>query len=125
MLTAVKIQQLEFESENWKNALKFMTEENVRLKARLAELLQHKLSQELLDETEDLQNEFIHQDDVISVLRNAIAGFDSMIKNQSFDGSNLDTILVDHKSLSSRIEAVRAKFDHLIDRFNRFILHHF
>ncbi len=125
MLTAVKIQQLEFESENWKNTLKFMTEKNVRLKARLAELLQHKISQELLDETEDLQNEFIHQDDVVSVLRNAIAGFESMIKKQSFDASNLDTILVERDSISSRIEAARAKSDHLIDRFNRFALHHF
>lgn len=125
MLSAVKIQQLKFESDNWKKTLMFMTEENVRMKARLAELLQHKLSQELLDESEDFQSEFIKQDDMIRVLKNAVAGFESTLKNGSIEELVIDTVLVDRKSIMSKIEAAKAKFDQLTNRFNRFALHNF
>ncbi|MCG2616298.1 hypothetical protein LZZ85_18510 [Terrimonas sp. NA20] len=125
MLSTIKIKQLEFESDNWKNSLKFMTEGNVRMKARLSELLQHKLSQELLDETEDFQNKFIDQDDLIRVLRNAIAGFESSIKLESVGRLTIDAVLASRKSITSRIEAAKTKFDDLANRFNRFALHNF
>ena len=78
-MITLKLEQLVFESDTWKRNLAFMTEENIRLKSRLSEILQKKMDKTLLPRAEEFHNSFLKHDDLIKVLRNDISGFDKYL----------------------------------------------
>lgn len=111
-MITLKLEQLVFESDTWKRDLAFMTEENIRLKSRLSEILQKKMDKTLLPRAEEFHNSFLKHDDLIKVLRNDISGFDKLLTRELFeDGAIINTV-------ESRLEIIRKNIQKTEERFN-------
>ena len=111
-MITLKLEQLVFESDAWKRNLDFMTEENIRLKSRLSEILQKKMDKALLPRAEEFHNSFLKHDDLIKVLRNDISGFDKLLARELFeDGAIINTV-------ESRLEIIRKNIQKTEERFN-------
>ncbi|MBN8857532.1 MAG: hypothetical protein J0H29_04025 [Sphingobacteriales bacterium] len=111
-MITLKLEQLVFESDTWKRNLAFMTEENIRLKSRLSEILQKKMDKTLLPRAEEFHNSFLKHDDLIKVLRNDISGFDKLLTRELFeDGAIINTV-------ESRLEIIRKNIQKTEERFN-------
>lgn len=111
-MITLKLEQLIFESDTWKRNLAFMTEENIRLKSRLSEILQKKMDKTLLPRAEEFHNSFLKHDDLIKVLRNDISGFDKLLTRELFeDGAIINTV-------ESRLEIIRKNIQKTEERFN-------
>jgi hypothetical protein len=83
----LKLKQLRYETDTWKRLLGFMQEENVHLKNRLSEVLKDKFDNNLLEEVEVFQANFLKEDELISFLRNEVAEIDSeLVKDIFVDG---------------------------------------
>jgi hypothetical protein len=117
-----KLKQLQFEIEGWKRLLGFMVDENIQLKERLAFVLGNGFNQHLLEDAEQFQNSFLHNDEVIRMLRNDVADLDRLMGMEIFeDGKTLQDI--DRKLEATRINIVHAeiKFGRLQSAFNRYM----
>ena len=81
----LKLMQLRYESETWKRMLAFMKDENVHLKIRLSDVLKNNFDKQFLEKLENFQSSFVNEDDLISVLRNDVAGLDKLLVWESLE----------------------------------------
>ncbi len=86
----LKLKQLQYETDTWKRLLGFMQEENVHLKNRLAEVLKDKFDNNLLEEVEVFQTNFLKEDELISFLRHEVAEIDNELMKDIFIDGKLD-----------------------------------
>ncbi|HRP54782.1 hypothetical protein [Agriterribacter sp.] len=108
----LKLEQLLFESDTWKRALTFMTEENIRLKSRLSEILQKKIDKALLPRAEEFNSSFLKHDDLIKVLRNDISRFDKLLTREQFEEGSVIIVV------ESGLEIIRKNIKEAKERFS-------
>jgi hypothetical protein len=97
----LKLKQLQYETDTWKRLLGFMQEENVHLKNRLAEVLKDKFDNNLLEEVEVFQTNFLKEDELISFLRNEVAEIDNELLKDIFIDGKID------KKIEKKISQLR------------------
>ena len=117
------LKQLRYECDTWKRQLCFISEENVRLKTRLSEILKDGIDDNFLEEIENFQNRFIREDDVIGVLRNEVADLDKLLASEIFeDGNTVKKADNKIKSLRHNVTETEKDFIKLKSEFNNYIL---
>lgn len=99
--------QIQYEKDAWKDLVYYLMEENARLKTRLADILKNRSDFELVDSMDTFQNQFIHLDHLLSVLRNHLSDMDGIITQHikgPADGENLKRKLIVTRIMASNIE---------------------
>jgi hypothetical protein len=113
------IKQFDHENDSWRRSLAYMQMENVHLKNRLGQIIKSDEHNELLDLMEFYQNFFIHEDEVITILRHDISLHDLRLKQMSNDlNLCLGKIITIQKQLRHDIELEEKKFNQLKLEFN-------
>jgi hypothetical protein len=116
-----KLKQLRYTSNTWKHLLGSMTEENIRLKSRLSEILKGKCNNSLLEKAEIFQNSFIKEDELISLLRNDIAELDKLLEKALFEaGTMIEEAERKSGSLNNKIEIAQKQFGKLKLEFSSY-----
>ena len=119
----LRLKQLQYESDGWKRVLRFMMDENMRLKNRLSEVLKDQFDKNLLVEVEGFQNNFIKEDEVIGLLRNDVAELDKLLVREiSEDGKIIFEIDRRLKNLRNNIMNAEIQFGKLKSEFNGYLL---
>lgn len=106
----------------WKNILNSRTEENIRMKNKLGDILKHNYAQNHLAEMEEFQNKFIREDEVTSLLRNDLAQFDDLSSSQIFKDERMrESCEKKMKNLRDDIIQSEEHFSLLIASFDDFV----
>lgn len=117
-----KLKQFRYESDTWKQLLDFMTDENVRLKIKLSEVLKDHFDKNLLEDVERFQSSFINEDQLISLLKNDIAELDHFLAIGIYeDEISIQTAERKLKTLRYNINVAERKFVHLKSNFNHYL----
>ena len=117
-----KIEQLKHESDTWKRCLQFIQEENNNLKRRLSEVLQTDADKDFLERAEYFQNEFLSEDNIVTVLRYSIKELDDLTIRETFeDGAVIKELVHKQKKLNRDIEKTENHFSRLKSEFNNFL----
>ena len=121
-MSALKLEQLKYESDTWKRLLGFMRDENIHLKNMLSEVLKYKFDKNLLEEAESFQNSFLKEDDLIGLLRNDIAELDKLLGMMIFeDGKIINGIDMKLLKLRNNIIIAESQFGELKAAFNNYL----
>jgi hypothetical protein len=122
-MAALKIKQLQYETDTWKRLIGFIVDENVCLKNRLSEILKNGFSRNLLAEIENFQNGFVEVDHRFGLLRHDVNEIDELLRKEEFeDGKMPDQ--VNKKLITLRANLIHAdkQFDNLKMEFNSYML---
>jgi hypothetical protein len=122
-ISRLKLKQLQHESDTWKRSVGFMTDENVQLKNRLAEILRADFDENLLEDLEHFQTNFIREDEMIRLLKTDIAELDNLlvrgiVENRQIN-ENVNRML---REIRSKIILAEAQFGKLKLGFNSYML---
>jgi tRNA A37 N6-isopentenylltransferase MiaA len=118
----LKLKQLQYESDTWKRLLVFMQEENVHLKNRLSEVLKDKFNNNLLEEVEVYQANFLKEDELISFLRNEVAEIDSeLVKDIFVDGKLNKKLEKKFNLLRKNLTSAEKRFDKMKLAFKNYL----
>ncbi len=121
-MPAIKIKELQHETDSWKRRLAFMKEENILFKNTISEILSDGFNRNLLEEVEEFQNRFIKADEVIGLLRNDIAEIDKLLLREIFeDGKIVREIELTFKRFRNHLLVAQRQFDNLKTEFNSFV----
>jgi hypothetical protein len=121
-MPALKLKQIQYESDTWKRLLLFMMDENIYLKNRISELLRNGVDKNLLTEVEAFQNRFIQEDELISLLRNDVAELDKILEMEKFeDGKLINLAKVKGEKLRNNLVTAEKQLDNLKLEFNNFL----
>jgi regulator of replication initiation timing len=121
-MSELKLKQLQYEAETWKRMLGFMTDENIRLKNRLSEILKDTFDKNLLDEVDGYQSRFVKEDAMIGLLRNEVAELDRLLTREVFeDGSIIKKVDRKLKNLRNNIKNAEKEFGKLKEDFNSYL----
>ncbi len=122
-MSQLKLKQLQHESDTWKRSLAFMTDENIRLKNRLADILRNEFDKSLLDDIEVFQTNFLREDEMISLLRKDVATLDKLLVREIFeDGQIADNINRMLKEIRRNISIAESQFTKMKVEFNSYLL---
>lgn len=117
-----KIQQFIHENETWKRLLEFIQAETVFLKTRLAQITKEDVNNQLLEQSEYFQNEFITEDDLIGMLRQEVAELDNWLTREVFeDGVIIKEVIKRQKKIRKEMEIAEQKFNKLKFEFNNYL----
>lgn len=118
-----KIGQFRYESDTWKRNLEFIMEENANLKNRLAEVLKSEFADEdILNTAEQYQNDFIMEDETISLLRSDIADLDKLLIREVYeDGQLIQDVVRRQKKMSAEMKNAITGFNKLKFDFNNYL----
>jgi len=107
----------------WKRVLEFMTEENIRLKNRLSEILKGDIDQDLLITAEVFQDSFVKEDELILLLRKDVLAFDKLLMREIFeDGSIVNKVTKSFKVIRKNVGDAETQFNKLKHEFSNFLL---
>jgi glutaredoxin 2 len=121
-MPAIKLKELQYETDSWKSRLTFMKEENILFKNKISEILSNGFDRNLLEDVEEFQNRFIKADEVIGLLRNDIAEIDKLLIREIFeDGKILKEIELKFKRFRNHLIVAQRQFDTLKKEFNSFL----
>jgi len=115
-----KPDQYHHENKTWSRLLEFFKQENIFLKTRLSEVVDHSADKDFLALAEQFQNKFIVKDEIIDELRHDI-------NLQSVDLINRKDSLVDNKiikrqeKLRNEMEYFEKDFIQLKNEFNKYL----
>ena len=121
-MAALKLKQLQYESETWKRLLGFIADENIYLKSRLAEVLRDSSDRSLLDEAENFQSEFVQEDGRIGFLRNELAELDKLLVREVFeDGAIAKNVESKLNRIRHNMRNTELQFIKLKSEFNNYL----
>lgn len=121
-LTNLKIKQLKHETSTWKRVLHFMQEENIHLKNRLSDVLKDSFDKKMLADVEVFQNNFIKEDELISLLKNELAEIENSLQHNIFiEGKIENSIEGKIKRLRISIENAERAFTKVNNDFNNYL----
>jgi len=122
-MSQLKLKQLQHESDTWKRSLGFMMDENVQLKNRLAEILRTEFDENLLEDIENFQTNFIREDEMVSLLKADIAKLDKLLVREVFeDGQIVENINQMLREIRRNISIAESQFGKLKLEFNSYLL---
>lgn len=121
-----KIEQIQYEIDTWKRLLTFMMDENIWLKNRLIEILKRELDKTNLTIIEAFHNNFVREDDMISVLRNDISEFSKHFKTEQIIPESTILAEADSKleNIRRHVSLLEKDFSQLKLDFNKYLLQH-
>jgi len=100
-----------------------MTDENIQLKNRLAEILRTDFDENLLEDIENFQTDFIREDEIISLLKTDIAKLDKLLFREIFeDGQTIENINRTLREIRRKISIAETGFGNLKLEFNSYLL---
>lgn len=106
-----KTDQFRHENKTWIRLLEFFKQENYFMKTRLAEVLDHSISKDLLMLAEQFQNKFILKDEYIDELRHDI--------NRQLQISG-DSVIISPDNKLNKIQAkLRNEMEYFEKDFNK------
>lgn len=119
----LKVRQFQHESNTWKRNLEFLTQENVNLKNRLAEVLQTIPDDEdILEAAEGYQSEFLREDETIRLMRGDISKHDALLQKGVYEnGFSIKELSRKQKKLSEGVKDIVAGFNKLKFDFNNYL----
>jgi hypothetical protein len=121
-MSYLKKKQLQYEINNLKRLLDFMTDENVHLKNRISEILSDRFDTYLLEEVDGFQSSLIREDNLIALLKNEITEVDSLMRKEADrDAGLLKKTEVKLKRLHRNMQTAEKQFGKLKLRFHRFL----
>lgn len=121
-MSYLKKKQLQYEINNLKRLLDFMTDENVHLKNRISEILSDRFDTYLLEEVDGFQSSLVREDNLIALLKNEITEVDSLMsKETNKDTGLLKKTEVKLKRLHRNMQTAEKQFGKLKLRFHRFL----
>jgi hypothetical protein len=121
-MSYLKKKQLQYEINNLKRLLDFMTDENVHLKNRISEILSDRFDTYLLEEVDGFQSCIVREDNLIALLRNEITEVDSLMsKETNKDAALLKKTEVKLKRLHRNMQNAEKQFKKLKLQFHRFL----
>ena len=119
----VHLQDLHFELNLWINELKFFKDEIKIFNHRLEEIVRANTHQEVLQELEHFQNQYIRQDEVIDELRHEIKQHENILERDAIS----NPVAVDHRSyedhaeLRDQVDQFKKIYYELKDEFMNFL----
>lgn len=113
--------QLEHECNTLRRLLLFLKEENIVLKNRLSEILKDSFDKNLLEQAELFHTDFIRKDERIHLLRNDLAGLDSLLVKTT-NGEKNAAVEIDGRLLELRnnINIAENQFIKMQSDFNKY-----
>jgi regulator of replication initiation timing len=118
----LKLKQLQYEADTWKRLLGFMMDENIHLKNRISQILKDRFDENLLEEVEVFQNNFVKEDALIGLLRNDVAELDKLLQKEVFeDGTIVKNVESKLKKLRHNIKNAEKQFGKLKMDFNNYL----
>jgi hypothetical protein len=84
------VRQFQTEIEAWKKILNSGMDENVLLKSRLSDIVKNNYDQNLLEEIEEFQTEFIREDELINSLRRDVNDLDNLLYSKMFEEGKME-----------------------------------
>ena len=118
----LKLKQLQYETDSWKHQLEYMSEECVRFKNRLSEILKDRFDKNLLEEVDGFQSRFIKHDEIISVVRDDIVEVDNVLTGKIFqDGKINKETGKKLMRLRNNMTAAERRFIKMKSEFNKFL----
>jgi len=117
-LSTVKVMQAE--CENWKRMLEVLMHENVDLKTRLAAVVKENgRSDDFVTLAEQFQNNFMREDEVISLARRDVAEQEKLLLREVFeDGLLFREVTRKQKRLRKELQRIENGFNILKQRFS-------
>lgn len=120
-MSETKIQQYIYENDMWKRLLAFIQAENVLLKTRLAKIASEDIDSDMLEEAEYFQNNFVAEDENISLLRTYVADQASLLSREVFEnGAILKEVVRQQRKMRKEVEQAEQRFNKLKFEFNTF-----
>jgi len=107
-----EMRQFEDVLATWKQLLNARMEENIFLKYKISEILKNNFNQNLLEEIEEFQTQFIKEDELINSLRKDISELDNYILSKVLQNGKME------KSFDAKIEDLRKDIAHSDSRFH-------
>jgi Txe/YoeB family toxin of Txe-Axe toxin-antitoxin module len=121
-MSYLKKKQLQYEVDTLKRLLDFMTDENIHLKNRIAEILSDRFDTYLLEEVDNFQSSLVKEDDLIVLLRNEVAEVDSLFAKETNKDADLKKkIEARLKRLHRNMHTAEKQFGKLKLKFHRFL----
>jgi hypothetical protein len=123
VLPEMKLKQLRYEIDTWKRLLDFTTEENIRFKIRITELLKDNFDRSLLEEVDRFQSRIIRQEEITSLLRDEIRELDNLLEKQVVKNGKTGKVLDNKlKWLRRNMKMAENRFVEIKKDFNHFLL---
>lgn len=121
-MSALKLKQMQFETDTWKRLVGFMMEENIHLKNRITDILKNDFDNSLLDELENFHTRFIKEDERIALMRNDAAEMDKLLTREIFeDGMIIRQVKHKLRRLRDDILIAEKQFSKLKAEFNSYL----
>lgn len=121
-MPAVKLHQLQHESNTYKRVLSFMMDENIHLKNRLSTILKDRFNNNLLEDVEKFQNRFLKEDELIGLLRNDVSEMEKLFASEvSEEGEVIGEINHRIRKLRNNISHAEKDFLKLKVDFNSYM----
>lgn len=106
-------EQYTYEINAWLRTLDYLQQENIYMKNRIADVIQHTASADVLEKMEHYQNFFLNKDTIITFLRRDIRELEKRKVN-----GELPSMM---KTLRSDMEMMEKEFSHLKTDFNNYM----
>jgi hypothetical protein len=121
-MPALKLKDVQYETDTWKRRLGFMIEENIHFKNTISDILKENFNKNLLNLLEEFHNRFLKADDWFSFLRNDIAELDELLVREIYeDGKVAKEIQFKLKKIRQDLLTIQQKFDLLKQDFTDFL----
>jgi predicted RNase H-like nuclease (RuvC/YqgF family) len=113
--------QLTLEVESWTRLLRFLSDENVQIKIRFANVLKNFEDNRHLIQLEQFNDSFISQDELIKLLRNEVEGITRMLQREDIYKRDQAALLEKKVAgLRKNIQVAEQQFVELRRRFDQF-----
>ena len=111
------------EALSWDRIMNFYLQENAFFKTRLAQVLEHPMSGELLERAEYFQNCFVHNDEGMKGLKTDIDILLRLIKDFNVAKKSNDAIISGkYRKLDNEMKNFAKKFEEIKSDFNLYLL---
>ena len=117
----LKTEQFHHENKTWIRLLEFFKQENIFLKNRLSEVVDHSVDKGFLALAEQFQNKFILKDEYIDELRHDINNQDQTLSDFSAGTIDIKLFKIQEK-LRNEMEYFEKDFTKLKNEFNKYLL---
>lgn len=119
------VKQFQYERDSWKRTLRFLEEENMCLKNRLADVVKDTVDENLLRKAEIFQNRFLNADDLFNLLRSDIVEFDKLLAQSFQDSPALRIAEGECRIIRNLMNIVERKFTCYRRDFNNYLIENF
>ena len=117
-----KVEQFRYEGASWIRALDYLQQENIMLKNRLAEIMQHKVDKNLLEQAEVYQNIFLAKDAILAILRHDIKEVERLLVQKSGEVNGIENRLQKRQlKLRQDMEKMEKEFNRIKTEFNSYL----